>query len=120
MKLINQAGKETLIKAVVQAVPAYAMNIIKFPRVFWRKINSKIAKFWWTSAKKERALKNPNSILVQILKAIYFPDGNFWEARTKKGSSWVWKSLVHGRELIRKKGKWSVRDRSQISIWRDT
>ncbi|QHO51670.1 Putative ribonuclease H protein [Arachis hypogaea] len=66
-----------------------------------------------------RALKNPNAIWVQILKSIYFPGGNFWTAKGKKGASWVWKSILHGRELLRENAKWSIGDGSKVSIWKD-
>lgn len=39
---MSQAGKETLIKAVVQAIPAYVMACFVFP-----KFNSYISNFWW-------------------------------------------------------------------------
>lgn len=53
--LLNHAGKEVLIKAVLQAIPAYAMAIIKFPKTFCNQISSKIAQFWWRG-KKERGI----------------------------------------------------------------
>lgn len=33
-KLLNPAGKEVLIKAVIQAIPSYAMSVLKFPKGF--------------------------------------------------------------------------------------
>ncbi|KAJ1417493.1 hypothetical protein SESBI_16548 [Sesbania bispinosa] len=30
--LLNQAGKEVLMKSVVQAIPSYAMAILRFPK----------------------------------------------------------------------------------------
>lgn len=44
---LSQAGKEVLIKAVVQAIPAYPMNLFKFPVTLCKEIDSMIAKFWW-------------------------------------------------------------------------
>ena len=55
-KLLNPAGKEVLIKAVVQAIPTYAMSILKFPKTFCDSICSKIAKFWWANSGKERGI----------------------------------------------------------------
>ncbi|XP_072064201.1 uncharacterized protein [Arachis hypogaea] len=121
-RLLNQAGKEILIKAVMQAIPAYAMNVIKFSKQFCKRINSRVARFWWATSGKERAwraLKNPYAIWVKILQAVYYPKGNFWEAQVGKNSSWIWKSILHGRELLRRKGKWSVGNGSKINIWMD-
>ena len=39
-KLLNQAGKEVLIKAVVQAIPSYVMSIVKFPKGFCKRLCS--------------------------------------------------------------------------------
>lgn len=44
-KLLSQAGKETLIKAVVQAIPAYVMACFVFPKNFCTKLNSYISNF---------------------------------------------------------------------------
>lgn len=45
--LLNQAGKEVLIKFVIQAIPTYAMAIVKFPKSFCRNMNANVARFWW-------------------------------------------------------------------------
>uniref|UniRef100_A0A803PZ74 Reverse transcriptase domain-containing protein n=1 Tax=Cannabis sativa TaxID=3483 RepID=A0A803PZ74_CANSA len=48
-KFFSRAGKETLIKAVVQAIPSFAMSCFKVPKLICQKIQSLIAKFWWGS-----------------------------------------------------------------------
>lgn len=53
-KLLNQAGKEVLIKAVIQALPSYAMSIIRLPKNFCRSLCSSIARFWWRNPGRER------------------------------------------------------------------
>lgn len=55
-KLRNQAGKEVLIKAVLQAIPSYAMSIIRFPKTFCKKLCSHIANFWWNTNGKSRGI----------------------------------------------------------------
>ena len=46
-RFLSQAGKEVLLKAVIQAIPTYTMSIFKLPRVLCKKINSLMARFWW-------------------------------------------------------------------------
>lgn len=54
--LLNQAGKEVLIKSVIQAIPSYAMAMVKFPITFCKKLCSAVAQFWWSSGGKERGI----------------------------------------------------------------
>lgn len=54
--LLNQAGKEILIKAVLQAIPSYAMPMVRFPKNFCSKICSSIARFWWKSKDKFKGI----------------------------------------------------------------
>lgn len=46
-KLMSRAGKEVLIKAVVQALPQHAMSIFKIPVSICRSIEQRIASLWW-------------------------------------------------------------------------
>lgn len=43
--LLSRAGKETLLKSVVQAIPQYAMSIFKIPVSILKAIEKKIANF---------------------------------------------------------------------------
>lgn len=52
--LLNQAGKEVLIKSIIQAVPTYVMSIIRFPKNFCKGISSQIARFWWRGNRRDR------------------------------------------------------------------
>ena len=46
-KLLLQAGREILIKAVVQAIPTYTMCCFKLPLGLCHEIEGLIHKFWW-------------------------------------------------------------------------
>ncbi|XP_039169323.1 uncharacterized mitochondrial protein AtMg00310-like [Eucalyptus grandis] len=55
-QLISKAGKEVLIKMVVQALPQYAMNIFKIPLSICRAIERKISDFWWRKNAVQRGI----------------------------------------------------------------
>lgn len=46
-RFLSQAGKEVLLKAVIQAIPTYIMSIFQIPETFCSSINSMMTRFWW-------------------------------------------------------------------------
>jgi hypothetical protein len=48
-----------------------------------------------------RMATNPSSLCSRVLKARYFIDGDFMSARCPKKSSFTWKSILYGRELLK-------------------
>ncbi|XP_043700381.1 uncharacterized protein LOC122651120 [Telopea speciosissima] len=77
-KLLSQAGKEVLIKAVVTTSPSYHMSHFKLP----------------------------HGLLDDISKAGGRP-------------SWVWRSILHGRQLLSSGLLWIVGNGLAIHIWDD-
>uniref|UniRef100_A0A2N9H9Z1 Reverse transcriptase domain-containing protein n=2 Tax=Fagus sylvatica TaxID=28930 RepID=A0A2N9H9Z1_FAGSY len=55
-KLLSQAGREVLIKAVIQAIPTYAMSCFKFPAGLCSDICSMANRFWWGQRQGERKI----------------------------------------------------------------
>ena len=135
---LSQAGKEVMIKAVAQAIPAYPMNILKFPVSFCKELDSLIYGFWWGQKNGERKIhwvsksvlglpksegglgfrnfmsfndvllakqcwglfSDPTSLWASILKARYFPNCSILDATRGCRASWVWNSLLVGRDLL--------------------
>ncbi|XP_030502725.2 uncharacterized protein LOC115717895 [Cannabis sativa] len=48
-KFLSRAGKEILIKSVVQSLPSYAMNVFLLPVGTCKELEKMMASFWWKS-----------------------------------------------------------------------
>ena len=55
-QLLSQAGREVLLKAVVQAIPTYAMSCFKLPITLCNDIEQLIRKFWWGHRGNQRKI----------------------------------------------------------------
>jgi hypothetical protein len=55
-KLLSQAGREVLIKAVIQAIPTYAMSCFKFLASFCAELSAMATRFWWRQRGVERKI----------------------------------------------------------------
>jgi hypothetical protein len=53
LKFLSQAGKEILIKAVIQAIPSYCMSVFLLPKTLCEEINKLMQKFWWSHFNKD-------------------------------------------------------------------
>ncbi|KAA3488818.1 reverse transcriptase [Gossypium australe] len=66
-----------------------------------------------------RLINYPDSLLVRMLKAKYYPNSNFSEARLGNLPSLTWRSVWAARGLLDKGMCWKVGKRDKISIWND-
>jgi hypothetical protein len=56
LTFLSQAGKEILLKAVVQAIPTYCMSVFKLPKTLCTEINSMMMRFFWGHKEKEKRI----------------------------------------------------------------
>ncbi|XP_004305638.1 PREDICTED: putative ribonuclease H protein At1g65750-like [Fragaria vesca subsp. vesca] len=67
---------------------------------------------WWL-------LQYPSSLPGQLLKAIYFPHCNFWEAELGKAPSYAWRSILEGRDTLRNGIQRLIGDGMSTNVWAD-
>lgn len=67
-----------------------------------------------------RLISQPNSLWAQVMKSIYYPSRSFLHAKNRKWGSWGWRSLIKGRDLLKKGMHWEVGNGQDIDIWKDT
>ncbi|KAK3198418.1 hypothetical protein Dsin_021833 [Dipteronia sinensis] len=66
-----------------------------------------------------RILKHPNSLAARVLKGCYFRHDNFLGARKNSSASYVWSSLIWGRDLLDKGLRSRVGDGKTVKIYSD-
>ncbi|KAH9784956.1 reverse transcriptase domain-containing protein [Citrus sinensis] len=112
-KFFSCGGKEVLIKAVAQAVPAYAMSVFKLPLSTCNDIQQAlVAKQSW------RIIQFPNSLMARVLQARYFKSGQFLNARLGSKPSFIWRSILWGRQVIHKGIRWRIGNGEQVEVYK--
>ncbi|KAG8653739.1 hypothetical protein MANES_05G055002v8 [Manihot esculenta] len=140
-RFLSRAGREVLIKFVLQAIPTYCMNVFLLPVFTCRQLHVMMNKFWWGGCREDgrgmnwlswdrmcgrkseggmgfwdlasfntallgkqgwRLLVDTNSLLYRVLKAKYFPNGNFLSARLGSNYSFVWKSILSSQQVLQR------------------
>jgi hypothetical protein len=149
------AGKEILIKSVLQAISTYSMGVFQLNKGQCSELLSVASQFWWGDKNNQRKVhwvswekmcapkknggmgfwdyadfnqallaKQPwcmvtklDSLCARVLKARYFGEGEFWNASCPKRLSYTWKSILHGRELLKEGVVWRVGNGEKIDVW---
>ncbi|XP_042988663.1 uncharacterized protein LOC122316195 [Carya illinoinensis] len=123
-KLLSQAGKEILLKPIIQALPTYSMGVFKLPKVILKEINKVMNQFWWGQQDKGnkqawRIIQFPASLASQVLKAKYFRNSSFLHAKLGARPSLIWRSIWSSRDLIEKGSMLRIGNGKETKIWKD-
>lgn len=66
-----------------------------------------------------RLLKHPDSLMARVLKARYFPHGNFISAKLGVNPSYIWSSVIASQPLVKKKARLRVGTGVNINVFSD-
>ena len=55
-KMLSISGKETLLKAVAQAIPVYAMSVFNILKNICKAICDAIARYWWGDMQEKKKI----------------------------------------------------------------
>jgi hypothetical protein len=64
-----------------------------------------------------RMVTNPDSLCARVLRARYFKEGDFLTASCQKRASYTWRSILHGRELLKEGLIWRIGNGERVSVW---
>lgn len=67
-----------------------------------------------------RILQWPTSLAARVMKGIYFPCGDFLNVKSTNRSSYIWRSILWGRELLLEGSRWAVGNGNKIDIRKDS
>lgn len=74
---------------------------------------SMLAKQGW------RLIHHPDTLSSRILKAKYFPDCFFLDAKLGNSPSMIWRSIWEARKVLMRGLRWRVGDGRTIRVWHD-
>ncbi|KAL5576098.1 hypothetical protein UlMin_017797 [Ulmus minor] len=122
-RTFSQGGKEVLLKSVVQFIPTYTMSYFILPDSLVKDIEAACAHFLWGSSSDHKKVHWKKwadlcrSKSEGVFKAKYFHSSAIWHATANSNASYVWKSILWGRNLVVRGVRWRVGDGRSISVY---
>jgi len=154
-KCLSKAGREVMIKSVLQAIMSYVMSLFQIPDTLITFIERMMNSFWWGHGRTThrginwlsweklsihksqggmgfkdlsafnlamlgkqawKFLSEPKSLVSRIFKARYFPNKSFLDANIGHNPSYVWRSILRSRLIVRGGTRWSIGSGATIPI----
>ncbi|CAN1764153.1 Putative ribonuclease H protein At1g65750 [Linum perenne] len=100
--LLSHAGRETMIKAILQALPSYLFSCFMLPKTLIKKMNAIVIKFWWNGDMKANPIHWVKADILRTERELgglglrHFEDINLafmeklaWRVLTQPEAMWV-------------------------------
>ena len=62
-------------------------------------------------------LDNKSPLFYKVFKARFYPNSSIMEAADSRLGSYAWKSILRGRDIIKKGAIWRIGSGEKINIW---
>uniref|UniRef100_A0A803NUC3 Reverse transcriptase domain-containing protein n=1 Tax=Cannabis sativa TaxID=3483 RepID=A0A803NUC3_CANSA len=129
-KLLSKAGKEILLKTIVQALPTYAMSVFLLPIETSKEMERAMCKYWWSSSSKkdknihwmswDRICKPKLQGGLGFRNLYDFNVDLFGKQAEIGGSpSFVWRSIMEAQPLLKKGAAIRVCSGASVNILND-
>lgn len=66
-----------------------------------------------------RLITSPTTLAARTLKARYFPRSSFFDAKIGYQPSYIWRSFLSVKDIVRKGCKWNIGDGRRVNVWND-
>ena len=64
-----------------------------------------------------RLLHNKSSLFYKVFKARFFPHCSIIKATDSRSSSYAWRSILKGRDVLQRGARWRIGNGESIKIW---
>ena len=64
-----------------------------------------------------RLLHDKSSLFYRVFKEKFFPNTSVMEAKIPANSSYAWKGIMKGRNVIKRGAKWRIGSGRSVQIW---
>ena len=64
-----------------------------------------------------RLLEDQNSLFYKVFKPRFFPNCTIMEASESSRGSYAWKSILQGRDVIKRGACWRIGDGQKVKVW---
>lgn len=137
-KFLSKGGKEILIKYVLQydfenyssiwwkGGSGQGINWISWKRLCLKKKDGglgfkdlRIFNQALLAKQRWRILQFSDTLAARVLKAKYFPSSNFLHEKVESQPSFLWRSLLKGRELLNLRLRWRIGNGEQVRVFQD-